>query len=67
MNLNCYRFSYADIPQEEFQKLSNKIDKWSYTGLSCNYQKKIAEFSIYENVSPDIFNIPDYCHLVKIL
>ncbi len=67
MALNCYRFSYADISQEEFQSLSEKIDAWSYNGLSCNWQEKIAEFFLNENESPDIFNIPSHCHLVKIL
>lgn len=67
MALNRYRFSYADIPKEEFQALCERIDAWAYNGLQYNWQEKIVEFFLNENENPDIFNIPACCHLVKIL
>lgn len=67
MALNHYRFNYADIPQEEFQALSERIDALSYNGLSYNWQEKNVEFFLDEKQNPDVFNIPDYCHLVRIL
>lgn len=67
MALNRYRFSYANIPQAEFESLCERIDAWSYNGIQYNWQEKIAEFSLDENESPDVINIPAYCHLVRIL
>lgn len=67
MGLNRYRFSYANIPKEEFQTLSEKIEAWSFNGLHYNWNEMIVEFYLDEKENPNIFNIPNYCHLIQIL
>lgn len=66
MSLYKYKFSYADLTSEEYDRLYKAIDCISFNGIFENPNYKTAEFFIENNEYISTINFPDNCHLRQI-
>lgn len=67
MGLHQYEIDFSQLSLDEKNKLSEHLENFTFNGLFWNENFQSAVFFTDENLDISLLNVPDRCHLNRIL
>jgi hypothetical protein len=66
MSLFKYEFSYSELSTDEYHRLLEAVEPWTYNDIIPNPSNKTASFFVEDESYLSAISFPDNCHLHRV-